>query len=65
MHSFYLDGEKISTLTVEPKSGIPNQLMYGNYPGGTQFFRGKLDEVRIYKSVLNQLEVETLYNLKQ
>lgn len=62
-HCFYLDGEKVSASTVRPNTGVPNQLMFGNYPGGNQFFRGKLDEVRIYKRALNLSEVKILYNL--
>ena len=63
-HSFYLNGKKIATSRVKPKSGVPNLLMLGNYPGGDQFFKGKLDEIRIYKRALIPLEVNTLYNLK-
>jgi len=62
-HKFYLDGEKISSSTVKPKSGVPNLLMFGNYPGGDQFYKGKLDEVRIYNRALTQSEVKNLYNL--
>lgn len=60
-HSFYIDGEKIASSMVKPKSGIPNQLMLGNYPGGNQFFKGKLDDIRIYNRALIPLEVNTLY----
>ncbi len=64
-HVFYLDGEKVMTSTVSPKAGKPKQLMFGNYPGGDQFFKGKLDEVRIYGRVLNETEVKTLLNEKE
>jgi len=64
-HIFYLDGKKIATSIVEPKSGIPNQLMLGNYPGGDQFFKGSLDEIRIYNRVLTLSEVDIFHNLKQ
>jgi len=62
-HSFYLDGEIMTTSTVKPKSGVPDLLMLGNYPGGDQFFKGKIDEVRIYNRVLSPLEMKAIGRL--
>ncbi len=64
-HSFYIDGNEVSASTVKPKSGVPNLLMLGNYPGGDQFFKGKIDDVRIYNRELNQSEIKTLYHEKE
>lgn len=62
IHNFFIDEELITSSSVKPKNGIPNQLMFGNYPGGNQYYKGKIDEVRIYKRVLNNSEITYLYN---
>lgn len=62
-HTFYLDDKLLKTSTVKAKSGTPNILMLGNYPGGDQFFNGKIDEVRIYKRVLSSSEIKALGKL--
>ena len=38
--------------------GAPNLLMFGNYPGGDQYFAGKLDEIRIYNRALSSVEIQ-------
>lgn len=63
-HTFYVDGKLEASSGAKPKNGIPNQLMFGNYPGGDQYFKGMLDEVRIYNRALNQGEVDLLFNDK-
>jgi hypothetical protein len=64
-HNFYLDREKIATSAINPKHGTPKQLMFGNYPGGDQFFKGKLDDIRVYNRALIPSEVDALYSLKK
>ncbi len=61
-HRFYMNGDLISQSEVEPQAGTPDMLMFGNYPGGNQFFTGALDDVRIYNRVLSQSEIEIVFN---
>lgn len=60
-HRFYLNGLLRSQSEVEPQAGTPEILMFGNYPGGNQFFAGALDEVRIYNRVLSHSEIEFVF----
>ena len=39
--------------------------MFGNYPTGKQFYRGKLDDICIYNRTLDIKEIEYLFNDKQ
>ena len=61
-HLFYIDGKFVTSSNIKPKKGVPNQLMLGNYPGGPQYFKGKIDEIRFYNRVLNDSEIELLFN---
>ncbi|MFC1614761.1 LamG domain-containing protein [Gemmatimonadota bacterium] len=60
-HRFYLNGKETASSNAETPKGTPTQLMFGNYPSGDQFFKGKLDDVRIYNRVLTQAEINYLY----
>ena len=60
-HRFFLDGQPISRSEIKPQSGSPNLLMLGNYPGGTQFFKGSLDEIRIFDQALTNHQVQILF----
>lgn len=64
-HIFYIDGQKTAESVAEPQSGEPNILMLGNYPGGDQYFKGSMDDIRIYRRVLDQSEVNLLYKMKE
>lgn len=64
-HRFYLDGQQVSQSAAKPQIGTPNMLMFGNYPGGDQFFAGSLDDVRIYNHDLTQSKIDNLYNAKE
>ncbi len=64
MQRFYIDGEEVANSNFSLQDSWPKQLMFGNYPSGNQFFKGKLDEVRIYNRVLDIDEIRTLYNLE-
>ncbi len=61
---FYIDGEEVAKSKYSPKEGWPKQLMFGNYPSGNQYFKGMIDEVRIYNRTLNIDEINALHNLK-
>ena len=64
-HLFYIDGQQEATSKAVPQTGKPDILMLGNYPGGEQFFKGSLDDVRIYNRVLDLSEVHLLYKMKE
>lgn len=64
-HQFFLDGELTEMSDIKPQKGNPDFLMLGNYPGGTQFFKGSLDEIRIYEQALSRNQILALLNMKK
>lgn len=60
-HRYFMDGQQISESEVKPQNGRPNQIMLGNYPGGTQYFAGNLDEIRIYDQALRKSKIAELF----
>lgn len=64
-HRFYLDGNQISKSKAPTQSGRPNLLMLGNYPGGTQFFKGSLDDINIYDKALTVNQVLDLFTTER
>ncbi len=56
-HLFFLNGQQIAQSKGKAQHGRPNILMLGNYPGGTQFFKGTLDEIRIYDKALTTIQI--------
>lgn len=56
-HLLFLNGEQIAKSEEKAQHGRPNLLMLGNYPGGTQFFKGVLDEIRIYDKALTTIQI--------
>jgi hypothetical protein len=65
IHRFYLDGQESAQSDTKPQTGIPDILMFGNYPSGDQFFEGDLDDIRIYNRVLMQSDINVLYKLRE
>lgn len=63
-HHFYLDGQETGTSNESPQSGKPSILMFGNYPSGDQFLKGKLNDIRIYNRALVSSEVHLLYKMQ-
>lgn len=61
-HRFFLNGQQISESEVKPQSGRPNRLTLGNYPGGTQYFAGRLDEIQIYDQALDVSMIADLFS---
>ena len=56
----YMDGRECGTMA-RPGSLVPadGRLVLGNYEvGHASFFRGLLDELRIYRRVLSPAEIE-------
>jgi hypothetical protein len=60
-HRFYFDSKQLANSTESPCKGIPKQLMFGNYPSGSQYFRGKLDDIYIYNRILRPGEINNLF----
>jgi hypothetical protein len=59
-HSLYLDGQLLGTSTIAPASASPTLFVIGRGSGNTQYFRGIVDELRIYNRALSLLEVQAL-----
>ncbi len=59
-HSLYVDGVLSATSTVSPGTKPTTGFEVGRGPGGTGYFRGKLDEVMIYDRALSSNEINSL-----
>ncbi len=59
---FYVNGNEVGTSTSYTPVNTLGVLEFGRYPGGTQYFQGKLSNVQIFNTNLSGPEVETLYN---
>jgi hypothetical protein len=59
---FYVNGNEVGTSTSYTPINTLGVLEFGRYPGGTQYFQGKLSNVQIFNTDLSEPEVETLYN---
>ena len=63
-HRLYIDGvERASSLQPSGQNGTPNSLQFGRCCGGSQYFSGFLDEVRIYNRALSQAEIQIVMNM--
>ncbi|TXH04685.1 MAG: LamG domain-containing protein [Candidatus Moraniibacteriota bacterium] len=51
-----------SAIAIGTRSGTPNAFRMGNYPTGSAYFNGSIDEVRIYNRALGASEITALYN---
>jgi hypothetical protein len=65
--TLYVDGSvQVSTTTITTAlTSHTNNLFIGRYTGGSLYYDGLLDQVRIYNSALNATAVQNLYNEKQ
>ncbi len=59
-HRFYVDGGLSSTSTVSAQGAIPTTFQMGRWINGSAYFKGTLDEVRIYSRALGQSEIQAL-----
>lgn len=58
-----LDGSTSISSTITQGSGLEEQTTFiGSLDGSSNFFRGKLDELRIYKKGLTTSQITELYN---
>lgn len=64
--SIYVNGVLAAGPTnIGARAGIDNARIGSYFTGGGEFFKGKIDEVRIYNRALNDSEVSRLYKLSQ
>ena len=64
-HRFYLNAKEITNSTAKTQQGVPSVLMFGNYPSGRQYFKGKLDDIRIYNRAIGMSEIDLLYKKEE
>jgi len=59
----YLDGARLGSTNTEsaPATGVSNNINIGRGTHDNEYFKGKLDEVRIYDRALSKDEVADLY----
>ncbi len=68
-HRLYIDGAPASGAGAIPTSTYPAQpgtvasLQFGRWVGGFEYYKGALDEVRIYNRALSLTEVQGLYHV--
>jgi len=60
-HRFYINAKEITSSDSKIRQGVPSQLMFGNYPSGNQYFKGKLDDILIYNRTIAESEIGRLY----
>jgi hypothetical protein len=59
-HRFYVDGNEVSSSTIVPSPAAPTSLQIGRMIGDSYYFKGTLDELRIYSRALAQAEIQAL-----
>ena len=62
-HRFYFNGAEVGNSTIVPRGANTNLLEIGRNGGGTEYFKGTLDEVRIYNRALTQAEIQALMTI--
>lgn len=68
-HRLYADGVPKETSTHAPQTAVPKRLEFGRWGGGSGtgpggYFKGALDEIRIYNRPLTEAEVRILAGVK-
>jgi hypothetical protein len=61
----YLDGIEKSAATNYELHSTPTEIHLGSHNGNHQYYKGLIDDVRIYDRALSAEEVQALYNLGQ
>jgi len=63
-HTLYIDGQSVATnVTDGAQTGAVASLQFGRWVGGFEYYKGALDEVRIYNRALSLTEVQGLYHV--
>lgn len=60
IHRLYVDGVEAGTSTAAAQTAAPNKLEFGRWSGGSEYYAGLLDEVRIYGGTLTAAEIAAL-----
>ena len=64
-NTLYIDGTSVNTSTTATNTGAATALTAGMTPGGTNYFNGELDEIRVYNRALSAAEISGLAAGKQ
>ena len=59
-HRLYVDGALAASSTLTPQTATPTKLEFGRWTGGSEYFQGTLDDVRVYTRALSAAEVHIL-----
>ena len=59
-HHLYVDGSESHTSTVAPDQGVVTAARLATFHKNDEFFRGSLDDVRIYDRPLDVAEIRLL-----
>jgi hypothetical protein len=59
----YVDGTEVNNSVTATDSGTPDTVNIGRFTGGSEYFNGKIDDVRLYSRTLSASEVKQLYLL--
>jgi hypothetical protein len=62
---YYIDGENKKSSEVGDRNTSGSVLFVGARPDGTRYFKGSIDEVRIYNRALSAEEIKALYDLEK
>jgi hypothetical protein len=60
-HSLYVDGVLDNTSTTAPQTATPTAVNIGRWTGGSEYFEGTVDDIRVYDRALSSEEIETMY----
>ena len=61
----FLDGIEIAVATSYELHSTPTEIHLGSQNGNKSFYKGLIDDVRIYDRALSAAEVQALYNMGQ
>ena len=58
----YVDGNLVGNITSDINSNSTDSFQIGRFVGGSNYFNGNIDEVRIYNQTLSESEITEIYN---
>ncbi len=60
---FYIDGQPISSSTIKPRAARVASFQIGRWITGSEYFKGTVDEVRVYSRALTLEEIRLVMNV--